>query len=231
MKIVGHRGVRNSYTENTLKAIQKAIEQGVDAVECDVRLSKDKVPVICHNANLKQIYGVDCLVNELSFNELKKLRSQTNDTIPTLNEVFDLEFTKPIILDIKDHGSAKIIKKIVDEKKIKVNEWLVTTFLHDEAQKFKDLFPDLKIMLGSYSRPFSTIEKASQIGAYGVTFNLINLNIFSYKKARQNNLEIFLYQNYLPWLLTKPWSVKWIKKFYPNIIICTDQPDKILSVI
>lgn len=231
MKIVGHRGVRNTYTENTLKALQKAINDGADAVECDVRLTKDGVAVICHNSNLKEIYGVDVHVNELNYSELRKLRSATNDKIPTLEEVFDLELSKPVILDIKNTGSAKIIKKIVETKEIQLNEWMITTFLHEEAIKFKKLFPNLKVSLGSYNRPFKTIDTAVKVKAYAVTFNLISLNILSYRKAQRAGLQIFLYQNYLPFLLTNPRSIKLILLIYPKVVICTDQPNKILEVI
>jgi glycerophosphoryl diester phosphodiesterase len=231
MKIVGHRGVRNSYTENTLKAMQKAINEGADAVECDVRLSKDGVAVICHNSNLKEVYGIDKHVHELNFTELRELRSPTNDKIPSLEEVFDLELTKPVILDIKNSGSAKVVKKIVDTKKIKNDEWMITTFLHQEAIEFKKIFPGLKVLLGTYQRPFQTIKLAKSIEAYGVTFNLISLNILSYRYAKNSGLKIFLYQNYLPFLLTNPKSVKIILKLYPKISIYSDQPSRILDVV
>lgn len=157
------------------------------------------------------------------------MKSSNGDYLPNLAELFDQKLTVPIILDIKDHGSAEEIKKIINQKHVKSDQWLITTFLHDEATTFKKLFPDLKILLGSFNRPFHTIKKAYSIGAYGVTFNFITLNIFSYKKAEKLGIKIFLYQNYTPWLLTTPWIVKLVFKLYPNIAIYTDRPDKIIT--
>ena len=46
--IVAHRGVTTNAPENTLPAFERAIELGADAVELDVRLTSDQVPVVYH---------------------------------------------------------------------------------------------------------------------------------------------------------------------------------------
>jgi len=47
-EIVAHRGVPGEYPENTIPSFERAIELGADAVELDVRLTADKVPVVYH---------------------------------------------------------------------------------------------------------------------------------------------------------------------------------------
>lgn len=51
MKVIGHRGARGLAPENTLKSIGKALRHHVDEVEFDVRVTKDGIPVLHHNAN------------------------------------------------------------------------------------------------------------------------------------------------------------------------------------
>ncbi len=46
--IVAHRGVPNEAPENTLASFERAIELGADAVEFDVRLTADRIPVVYH---------------------------------------------------------------------------------------------------------------------------------------------------------------------------------------
>ena len=51
---VGHRGARAYEPENTLCSFKKAVELGVDAVELDVRKTKDDEIVVIHDANVKE---------------------------------------------------------------------------------------------------------------------------------------------------------------------------------
>lgn len=50
--VVGHRGARARFPENTLPAVRHALEAGADGVEVDVRLTADDVPVVVHDATL-----------------------------------------------------------------------------------------------------------------------------------------------------------------------------------
>jgi glycerophosphoryl diester phosphodiesterase len=53
MLLLGHRGCRTEFTENTFAAFDHALESGCDGFEFDVRLSADAVPVIWHDARLR----------------------------------------------------------------------------------------------------------------------------------------------------------------------------------
>jgi len=49
--VEGHRGFCAKYPENTMISFQAALEMGVDAIEFDVWLTADKVPVLIHDGN------------------------------------------------------------------------------------------------------------------------------------------------------------------------------------
>ena len=51
--IIAHRGASALAPENTFAAFQKAIEDGAEGIEFDVRLSKDGVPVVFHDPDAK----------------------------------------------------------------------------------------------------------------------------------------------------------------------------------
>jgi glycerophosphoryl diester phosphodiesterase len=102
--ILGHRGASAVAPENTLTAFSRAIRDGADGIEFDVRLSRDHVPVVIHDASLKRTGLMDRLVSELSAGELVKVdvghwftgHTQTRapsfagEKLPTLAQVFDL---------------------------------------------------------------------------------------------------------------------------------------------
>ena len=58
MKIIGHRGAAGLALENTLPGIELARLLGVDAIEIDVRKTKDNQLILCHDADLKRVAGV-----------------------------------------------------------------------------------------------------------------------------------------------------------------------------
>jgi glycerophosphoryl diester phosphodiesterase len=230
IQVVGHRGVRNIEVENTRSSLLKAQEFGVDAVEFDVRLTKDKQLVVCHNRNLRAIYGVNRNIDSLTFDEFKDLRSKNGETIPTLQDILDLGITVPLMMDVKNSGSADLIHKIMNFPKNKRLEWAITTFKWSEAKRFKQIDKNIWVSLGTVFRPFHVIQKAKATDAQAITINLILLNPLNYWLAKRANIKIMLYMNFLPFFLTNPTSVRVITKLYPGVGICTDRPDNIVPL-
>jgi glycerophosphoryl diester phosphodiesterase len=103
--IIGHRGASKFAPENTIAAFEKAVAEGADGIEFDVRLSKDGVPVVFHDANLKRTGLKDHAVAALTARELSHIDAGSwfnrsypkradegfaRATVPTLAETLDL---------------------------------------------------------------------------------------------------------------------------------------------
>jgi glycerophosphoryl diester phosphodiesterase len=71
--IVAHRGNAAEYPENTLPALQSALDLGAAYVEFDVQLARDGVPVVIHDADLKRTAGEERGVSDLDGAELAAL--------------------------------------------------------------------------------------------------------------------------------------------------------------
>lgn len=80
---VAHRGDPYRARENTLPSIRSAVERGADAVEVDVRITRDGVPVLLHDATLDRLWGRDLRLDRLTHRELTEL---TAGGVPTLRE-------------------------------------------------------------------------------------------------------------------------------------------------
>ena len=74
---IGHRGARAYAPENTLASFKKALEIGVDAVELDVRKTKDNQLVVIHDADVKRTTNGEGLVSELTLKEIKSFSAET----------------------------------------------------------------------------------------------------------------------------------------------------------
>ncbi len=120
--VTSHRGFSHSVPENTLPAIEKAIEEQADYVEIDVRLTSDGVPVLLHDASLKRTTGLNEKIWNVTYAEVAQLDAGswmgdefTGITIPTLEEVFALAKGQVMLnLDLKYHVDEEgLVEKVV----------------------------------------------------------------------------------------------------------------------
>lgn len=111
--IVAHRGIWREAPENSLLAIQRAIDAGYDVVEIDVRRCSDGGLVLLHDDTLQRTAGVEAAPESLSSRELSALclrnrdggvgNAFTNERLPRLAEVFELTRGRIFLhLDIKE---------------------------------------------------------------------------------------------------------------------------------
>lgn len=111
--IIGHRGAAAIAPENTLVSFERALSDGADGIEFDVRLARDLVPVVIHDATLRRTALRKGRVASFSSSELSAMDVGTwfnlcypsrarpeyaNATIPTLARVFEaLRYTDALL--------------------------------------------------------------------------------------------------------------------------------------
>jgi glycerophosphoryl diester phosphodiesterase len=72
-EIIAHRGNAVDFPENTLQALESAVELGLRHVEFDVQLTADKVPVVFHDADLTRVADRPECVHDLTWAELAEI--------------------------------------------------------------------------------------------------------------------------------------------------------------
>ena len=117
-KIIAHRGVTRNDQENTLPAYHQAFSDGADGLEIDVRLSKDKKPIIFHDEDTSRLFKKSLEIKNTTFFELEALGNNEN-RIPLLDEVLDfLPQNKECFIEIKsDANTVPFLDKLRIEKK------------------------------------------------------------------------------------------------------------------
>ncbi len=95
--IVAHRGASGLAPENTLAAFRLAIALGTPAIECDIHLSADGVPVVIHDPRVDRTTGGRGEVGRLTFDQLRRLDAGAwfapqfaGERIPSLDDVLAL---------------------------------------------------------------------------------------------------------------------------------------------
>jgi glycerophosphoryl diester phosphodiesterase len=127
---IGHRGARTYEIENTIESFGKAIELGANAIELDVRISKDSHLIVSHDDNLEKVYSKDVRVSEATLAELKQL---TENRIATLDEAFSFIDRKvdKILVELKETGYEKDVLDLIRGDKLE--DRVIIVSFHEEA--------------------------------------------------------------------------------------------------
>ena len=193
---IAHRGAsgKGHAPENTLSAFRKAIQIGVDAVECDVHCTKDGHIVIIHDKELKRTTKMDGIITEMTLSDVKKADAGSwfeprfaGETIPTLKEL--LELTNSFsslnrnydentdgrvitVVEIKQENIAdKVIKDI--ENAGSVGEAIIISFHASALKDAQEINPKIpRALLIGGGEPVSElpsilnlIHSAAEVGA------------------------------------------------------------------
>ena len=103
-----HRGV-TGLPENSMRAFQSAFDKGFNAVELDVRQSKDGVVLVFHDADGKRLLGIDSAIDQMLWSSLKDkyISGSETDKIMRLDMVLNTLTSKGYLyLDIKKPSAA-----------------------------------------------------------------------------------------------------------------------------
>ncbi|MFI1963565.1 glycerophosphodiester phosphodiesterase [Streptomyces pathocidini] len=104
---VAHRGDPYAVRENTLPSLRSALRRGADAVEIDVRLTRDGVPVLLHDATLERLWGYELPLAEVTSRELREV---TANGVPTLQEALTAICESPAarpLIDFPDPAAVR----------------------------------------------------------------------------------------------------------------------------
>lgn len=102
---VGHRGDPYRARENTLPSIRSALERGADAVEIDVRVTRDGVPVLLHDATLERLWRHDIHLDRIEHRELVEV---TGGGVPTLREALSAAGAHRVMVDLPGSTDASV---------------------------------------------------------------------------------------------------------------------------
>jgi glycerophosphoryl diester phosphodiesterase len=119
--VVAHRGNRVGAAENTLESLTQAVELGADAIEFDVRVTRDGVPVILHDPDLDRTTNGHGRLNAYSFEEVRTLNAAVRAPgnrdqrlqIPSLEEVLDRFRETPLVIEVKELAAADATESLI----------------------------------------------------------------------------------------------------------------------
>ncbi|GAB3666726.1 glycerophosphodiester phosphodiesterase family protein [Echinicola sediminis] len=154
LMIIAHRAAHEHHPENSLPAIQEAIDLGVDMVELDIRVTADGVPVIMHDGTVDRTTNGKGHVEDLDFETVQGLYllkngEETHLKVPSLREALMLCKGKIMVdMDMKTDQVEQVLEVVealgmVDQVIFYDADWNV-------LRKIKSRIPEAMLMPRAY---------------------------------------------------------------------------------
>ena len=156
-EVIAHRGGAGEWPAETKFACEEAVKVGVDVLELDVYLTKDKHLVLMHNETVDETTNGHGPIRNFTLAQLKKLDAGyrwTADggktfpyrnkkiTIPTLKEIFEAfpQMRMNIEMKSSNRSPVRALSELIDEHKM-TDRVLVASFSDSFLEEFRGLNP------------------------------------------------------------------------------------------
>ena len=212
-KLIGHRGIKDIAPENTIFSIKKAIHYNLKWIEIDVKISKDKIPLLLHDDNLDRTTSGKGIPIDFNYNEICKLdagkwfdSNLKNIYVPTLNEVLKLCSKKKIGINIElkpnkgfEKDNVKAIVKLFKQYK-KNLKFYFSSFNWESIILIKKLFPksNVGILIDEFNTDIENIIKKCKkykIFSCGLNIKIINNKVVLLLKNNDIHISVYSSKN------------------------------------
>ncbi|TDW17617.1 glycerophosphodiester phosphodiesterase [Kribbella kalugense] len=142
MIITGHRGALGSEPENTLRSFRRAVADGCDEIELDLRVSADGELVIMHDATVDRTTSGSGEVDGLTLAELRALDAGLGEQVPTWAEAvagIDVRFQA----EVKAEAAVPLLAQSLKSDPDLAARTLVTSFHPEILLAMRQAFPDV----------------------------------------------------------------------------------------
>ena len=130
--VIAHRGRSGVAPENTLEAFRRAIDAGADAIELDVRLTKDGHVAVIHDRWVDRTTSGTGVIGKLTLAEIKEFDAGSwfgpdfkSARVPTLDEVFEeVPRSFPVNVELKvrnhvvKHRASAVVETVLRHRRL-----------------------------------------------------------------------------------------------------------------
>jgi glycerophosphoryl diester phosphodiesterase len=155
--LFAHRGSKAHAPENTLASFRLAVEQRADAIELDVKLTRDGYVVVLHDQTVDRTTNGHANLSDLTLEEVKRLDAGSffgaqyaGEQIPTLDEVF-VTVGKQVFINVELTNYAtprdRLVEKVAQiiRRHGQVDNVLFSSFLSLNLLSARRLLPDVPV--------------------------------------------------------------------------------------
>ncbi len=224
MKVIGHRGAAGLAPENTIPSFRLARELGVDAVECDVRMTRDRHTVLLHDATVDRTTNGKGRLADLTMADVSHLECQDGVHLATLDELLALSGgTLPVVIELKEDAAVEPTVRQVLERDLLAS----TTFISFELARLVEVrrLAPAAVTGALFMRAGEDeIHTTREVGAQILDTHFGSLSPELVREAHRLALAVWI------WTVNETSELRHMQEQEPDGIT-TDRPDRLISLL
>lgn len=195
MLVIGHRGAAALARENTMEALQAGFDADADMLEFDIRLTKDKIPVLIHDFHTVRTHHDASLISQLTLQELIE-RTKDSPIVP-LSDVLDVFFGKILLnIELKGRGAAEVVVALVKTYIKKPTDWdkvMFSSYKGSQLAAVRRISKRASLALLHRENPFIFIAYHRRLHLTAVGFHRLYVNPFALEIAKRSGIFTYAY--------------------------------------
>jgi glycerophosphoryl diester phosphodiesterase len=230
LKCIAHRGgpLANNQPlpENSLAAISRALDLGVDAIEIDIYQIEGEL-LVTHDRRLGRLTKGEGIITEKSLAYLRELRLENGESIPTLRDVLTLVGGSALLnIEIKGAGCVPALQTTLAafcaEQQGSYEQYVVSSFDHQQLYSCLQCMPQVRRGALIEGIPLGYAKCCDALQAYSFNMSLSFLSEALLTDASKRGLKKWVYTaNH-----EEDWC--WLEKCGVDAVF-TDKPDALLA--
>lgn len=186
MSTFGHRGAKGERPENTLLGINWALQNGVGAIEIDLHLSKDGIPVVIHDPTVDRTTNGKGKILDMTYAEISKLDAGNGEKVPTFYEVIEIIKKNDVtfFVEIKSGGLEKIVIEEILKHKLEKRTYVIS-FHHRLLKFIKEKAPQIKTAPLILGLPVNPVQMIKETKADGISICALTVDKDVIKECKE----------------------------------------------
>lgn len=223
-KVYAHRGASADRPEHTMEAYEEGLRQGADGFECDIRLTKDGIPILWHDSTMERTAGKGGDIANLTYKQV----SQGYPKVATLDDLLDFVIVhkKGLLVETKHpvpttRQIEKVLSSKLAERRTEIEksgiEISMMSFSWLAVESFRRSNPEMNVVM--LLNPFTSQIKSkfSSAQTWGPGITQIKKHPELLEKAKSAGKKVFV------WTVNESVDLSYCSELGVDIVI-TNKP-------
>lgn len=198
MLIIGHRGSPDTQQENSVASLRDAMNADADMIEFDVRLTRDRVPVLSHNLLLHGTRKRElALIRRYTLAELEQRTSASGHPITTLDRALKECFGKIYLnIELKEVTAVGPTIEVISQYAKQKRDWdsiLISSFKPLALRSVRRLVPHVALGMLHYRNPLTFLAWHRVLSLSAVGFHRLYVTRIALESAKKLGLFTYAY--------------------------------------